>query len=224
MEDSLNIIDLTYEIDPGMLTFTAPWHPKVTIKQLGEIGKEGRETREITMGTHTGTHMDAPRHFVRDGKTIDTITLDRVQGKVTIVDFSSFNDNECVTKEMLKKIQITSKMIFKFGWGKHWGNKKYFDGWPYFTKEAAQYLIDSGVKLVAMDTPSPDCSSIPFGVVCDSQIHKLFLENEIIIIEYLANLDKVTEYDGWRIVALPLKIKGADGSPIRVFIHKNKEE
>lgn len=58
------IVDLTHSIKEGMTTFDAHWHPFVSIKQIGRIGFEGRETREITFGTHTGTHVDAPLHFI----------------------------------------------------------------------------------------------------------------------------------------------------------------
>lgn len=214
------VIDLTHGIEEGMLTFTAPWHPPVSITQLGRIGLEGRETRKIELGTHTGTHMDAPRHFFKNGKTIDEIPLDRMQGEVTIADFSFLKDNEFVTKEMINNVNVTKRMIFKFGWGRYWGNKRFFTGWPFFRKDAAEYLISKGVELIAMDTPSPDDSRTPFGSEEDSQIHKLFLGNDVILVEYLANLESVKEYSGWNIAAIPLRINGADGSPARVFIYK----
>ena len=62
------IIDLTHTIEEGMTTFESSWHPLVSIKQLGRFGFEGRETRKLTMGTHTGTHVDAPLHFIKNGK------------------------------------------------------------------------------------------------------------------------------------------------------------
>ena len=121
---------------------------------------------------------------------------------------------------MLEEIQITKKMLFKFGWGKNWGSKTFYFGYPYFTEDAAKYLISQNVELIAYDAPSPDDSRTKLGSSEDSIIHKIFLENNIILVEYLANLDQIKELNGWSISANPLKIKGGDGSPARVFIFK----
>ena len=92
--------------------------------------------------------------------------------------------------------------------------------YPYFTKDAAEFLVSKNVELVAYDIPSPDDSHTKLGSEFDSQIHKIFLENGIILAEYLANLDKLSTYEGWSIVVLPLKIKNGDGSPARIFLYK----
>ena len=214
------IIDLTYEIEEGMTTFNAPWHPLVSIKQMGRIGMEGRETRKLSFGTHTGTHVDAPLHFIKNGTSIDEIPLQKLIGDITIIDYSNLQENEPITKEMLDENKISKKMLFKFGWGKFWGTKKFYMDYPYFTKEAAEFLVSKNVELIAYDIPSPDNSHTKLGSNDDSQIHKIFLGNGVILVEYLANLDKVTTYDGWSIVVLPLKIKNGDGSPARVFVYK----
>lgn len=214
------IVDLTYNIEEGMITYNAPWHPLVSIKQLGRIGVEGRESREISFGSHTGTHVDAPLHFIKNGKSIDEISLQKLFGEITLVDYSNLKENDTVTKEMLRKIKVTKKMIFKFGWGKYWGTKKFYTNYPHFTIDAAEYLVSKDVELLGYDIPSPDDSRIKLGSVDDSKIHKIFLSNGIVLVEYLANLDKVKDYFGWTIVVMPLKIVGADGSPARVLIFK----
>jgi len=224
--DKMNeIIDLTYDLEEGMITFNAPWHPPFSITQLGRHDFEGRETRKVTFGTHTGTHTDSPLHFIKRGKSIEKIPLDKLIGEVTIVDFSQLGDNEAVTKKMLSDITITKRMLFKFGWGKCWNTKKFYQDYPFFSKEAAEYLVSLNVELIAMDTPSPDDSRIKLsgdvlGSDKDSPIHKIFLSNEVILVEYVANLDKVNDYTGWNIIVLPLRIKGADGSPARICIYK----
>ncbi|HIH22904.1 TPA: cyclase family protein [Candidatus Micrarchaeota archaeon] len=226
-EDQMKkIIDLTHNIEEGMLTFNAYWHTQVSITQMGKIDSEGRETRKLVLGTHTGTHMDAPLHFIRGGGTVDNIQLDKLVGEVTIVDFSALansGSDASVTKEMLEKIQISNRMLFKFGWGKHWNTDRFYKGYPHFTKEAAEYLVSKDVQLIGMDTASPDDGRIKIkevlGTEQDSPVHKIFLKNNTVIVEYL-NLEEVTEYEGWNIAALPLKIKGADGSSSRVILFK----
>jgi len=219
------IIDLTHEIHKEMSTFNVPWHTKVSIKILGQHGKEGRMTREIIMGTHTGTHTDAPLHFIAGGTSIEEITLEKLVGPVTIVNFSDLEENAAITQEMLEKITIGKKMLFKLGWGKYWNTDKFYSSYPFFSKEAAEFLLGRGVEMVAIDTPSPDDSRIKLGgdtlgSDCDSPIHKIFLRAGVILVEYVANLDKLEDYENWNIVVAPLKIKGADGSPSRVFLFK----
>ena len=105
------IIDLTYKIEEGMLTFAAPWHPPVSIKQMGRLNIEGRESRKISFGTHTGTHIDAPLHFIQDGITIDQIPLEKLIGDVTIIDFSNLLKNQAITKEMLEEKPLSKKIL-----------------------------------------------------------------------------------------------------------------
>ena len=219
------IVDLTFVLEEGMTSFQATWHIPFELTQLGRHEVEGRETRKIVLGTHAGTHIDSPLHFVEKGQGIDGISLDKLMGKITIVDCTGLGRGGAVTKEMLTELSITKRMLFKFGWCKYWKTEEYYKDYPFFTKEAAEYLVSQKVELIAMDTPSPDDSRIKLeqgilGTEKDSPIHKLFLRKGVILIEYLANLDKVTEYEGWNISAMPLKIKGADGSPARVCIYR----
>ncbi len=221
----MEIIDLTYTIKEGMTTFSSHWHPIVEITQIGRHGFEGRETRKLVLGTHTGTHMDAPRHFVNDGKTINDITLQQLVGPVDILDFTFLKENEFVSKDMLKGKITKDKIIFKFGWGKYWGTSKFYNDYPFISEEAAKYIIEKDVKLVGLDTASPDDGRIKLeknilGTSKDSPVHKIFLGNEVILVEYLANLEKVDTFDDWNIIVMPLKIENGDGAPVRACIYK----
>lgn len=225
MGKKMRVIDLTYSLEEGMTTFAAPWHPLVQINQLGRHGFEGRETRKISMGTHTGTHVDAPLHFISGGKTIDMLPLEKLVGEVSILDFSHLEENQAVTREMLLDRKIGPRTIVRFGWGKHWGSKKYYAGYPYFSPEAAAYLVEQGVELLGMDTPSPDDSRAKLGGDAqDSPMHKYFLGHEVILMEYLANLEEADENTSWCVAALPLKIRGGDGAPARVCLFTWEEE
>ena len=74
------IVDLTYPIHEGMTTYPTHWHPVVEVTQLGRHGIENRETRKLVLGTHTGTHMDAPLHFIPGGNTIENLDLQKCVG------------------------------------------------------------------------------------------------------------------------------------------------
>lgn len=219
----MQIIDLTYTIEEGMTTFNSYWHPFVEINQIGRHGHEGRETRKVSIGTHTGTHIDAPLHFVKDGLSVDKISLEDLWGDVEIIDFRYLTKGSCITESMLKNEKLGKKVIFNFGWGKYWGSKDFYNDYPYFDIKAAEYLVNNGVKLIGIDTPSPDDSKIildkdSLGSDKDSPIHKIFLENGVLLVEYLANLDKVKDCNNWKIAVMPLKIKNADGAPARVCL------
>jgi arylformamidase len=213
------IIDLTYNINEDMITYPTPWHPKVEIERLGKIEEVGRNTRKIIIGTHTGTHIDAPLHFIENGNSIEKIPLTKLIGEVTIVDFSSMKCNHSISKEDISQIPFSKKILFKFGWEGKWNNMEFYENHPYFSKEAANLLVSKGVELIGYDTPSPD-SSLKNNNEIDSPIHKIFLKNDIILLEYVANLSKIDDFNNWTIVVAPMKIEGSDGSPSRVFIYK----
>lgn len=223
----MEIIDLTYAIQEDMITFDAPWHTKVSITETGKHEDVGRHTQKISLGTHSGTHIDAPLHFIKNGMSVDEIPLQLLIGSVRIVDCSNFSKNQAITKEFLLKVPLSKRMIFYFGWGKYWNTKDYYLDYPFFTHESVYHLIYSGVELIGMDTPSPDDSRIMLnGKILksdqDSPIHKLFLSNGIILLEYLANLENVPDLNDWSIIALPLKLTGGDGSPARVCLIRRR--
>ncbi|MBU1165626.1 cyclase family protein [Candidatus Micrarchaeota archaeon] len=215
------IIDLTHDIEEGMITFNAPWHSQVSVQQLGRIKVEGRETRKLILGSHAGTHIDAPAHFICGGNTIEKIPLNKLVGSVSIFDLTHLKENEPVTKETLEKLGLSKKVLFRFGWGKYWNTPSFYRNYPFFTEDAAHYLISKGVELVGMDTPSPDDSRRKCDASADdSPVHKLLLGHGIILVEYIANLDSVKELDNWNLIAMPLKVRGGDGAPARVCIYK----
>mgnify|MGYP000285561956 CR=1 FL=1 len=220
----MTIIDITYTLEEGMTTFTGFWHFGYEIHQLGRHQHEGRATRKISFGSHTGTHMDAPLHFIENGMTIDQIPMDIMLGPVTIYDLSHLPEDAEVTLDMLDK-PVTERIIFKYGWGKNWTSKKFYVGYPYLSEEVAHHLVEKGVKIIGMDSPSPDNSRISLdnetrGTEADSPIHKILLGNNIIMVEYLANLDKLPDTKDWNWTVMPMKIGGCDGAPVRTCLHR----
>ena len=95
----MNIFDLTHEMEKGMPCFHADWHTAFSSETLGTIESVGRNTKKLTLGSHTGTHMDAPRHFIPDGITITEIPLSTLFGDVTLIDLRSLADDTKVTMQ-----------------------------------------------------------------------------------------------------------------------------
>ncbi len=213
------IIDLTLPIYEGMQTFPVHWHPVVEITQLGRLDVEARETRKMVLGTHTGTHMDAPRHFIEGGKTIDEVSLDILVGPAFICDFShagKFKELMVRDFEEIMGNNRPQRVIMRFDWSDHYNSDSYYSDHPFISADVAQWLVDRGCRLLAMDTPMPDNPKHGKGCETDSPIHKILLGNDVILVEYLTNLRALTRQEVELVVA-PLKVKGGDGAPVRCF-------
>jgi arylformamidase len=214
------MVDLTLPIREGMQTFPTHWHPVVEITQLGRHGLENRETRKLVLGTHTGTHLDAPRHFIPNGATVDQYPLEQLVGMARIVDFSDLEPLREITPELLRtrvgEVTTLPKVILRFDWDKQLGSMRYYSDHPFLSVAAAQWLIDKGCRLVAMDTPQPDNPAHHRHGPVDAPIHKLLLGAHVALVEYLINVSALTVLDVWLVVA-PLLIEGGDGAPVRCF-------
>jgi arylformamidase len=220
----VKIYDLTFDVETGMPNCGTPWHQIVEVSQLGKLETVGRNTQRIVLGSHSGTHMDAPFHFINDGITMDKLDINLMWGKVTVVDMRHKAGGDKVTLSDVKKLEITERMLFAFGWYHNWKTEKYYKGFPYFETSAIDYLISQGLKFIAMDTPSPDDgNAIKIKGEGDSPNHISLLKNGVIIVEYLANTDVLVGGKEYEIVSLPLKIKGSDGSPARVLVKEEDE-
>ena len=213
------IIDLSMILEEGMISFPQPWHPVVEIVQLGRHEIEGRETRKITMGTHTGTHIDAPRHFIPDAPTVDEIPLDQMNGLASVVNLTAFGPGQEVGLSDLEKAlgdRSAERVLLRFDWERMTGSLDYYHKSPYLSEDAAKWLIEKGCKLLGMDTPMPDNPENGRGCTKDSPNHIILLGGGAILVEYMVNLSAI-DRDEVNIIVAPLKVKEGDGAPARVF-------
>lgn len=207
----MKIIDLTMPICEGMTTYPAPWHPFVEITQLARHGIEGRETRKIVLGSHTGTHIDAPRHFIRDGATLDDVPLEDINGMATVLDLTRRRYiTEATLREELGGI-VPERLLLRFDGDALLDSKGYYTDQPWIEPSAAQWLASGGCKLLGMDTPMPD-NPRDAGM----PIHTRLLGQGVILLEYLVNLKSIPTRE-FELIVAPLKIKGGDGAPVRAF-------
>jgi kynurenine formamidase len=212
------LIDLSFPIHEGMTTFPSHWHPMVEVSQLGRHGIEDRESRKLVIGTHTGTHMDAPVHFVRGAATIDKLPLELMTGPAAIADLPAEPKAE-VPLAVLKKAvggRVPRRLLLRWRWSKHWGTLYYYTHAPYLSVEACRWLASSGVKLLGTDTPSVDFHENGWRSSNDCPNHRAMLGKGLFLIEYLNNLDKI-KGRSCQLIAAPLNILGADGAPARVL-------
>lgn len=209
----MNIIDLTYDYVSG-LKGPSVNHPTVKIERMAHWEEKGFNTTSILVGSHLGTHMDAAFHFNPNGFTIEETDLTRCIGDVTIIDARSIGVR-ALTAADLQDVELKERVIVRFGWSKYWNTDKFNDVWPTISEEAARYMAGKGVKLIAVDTISPDPKNQGPGT---SHFHEYWLGQQLIIIENL-NIPDELRLDGeYMFYALPLRIKGADGSPCRAIL------
>jgi arylformamidase len=199
-----------------MMKFNTDWHITAEIREIGTLSAVGRNTSEIRIGSHSGTHIDAASHFIDRGETIENIPLSKLIGPVQIFDFSLLPPDYSLKIHDINKLELSERVIFNFNWSKYWETDRFYRSYPHFSKEAAQYMVNAGVKVLGMDTPSPDDSKIRLLSENDSVIHKLFLSQGVTLIEYLTSLEKLDGGVKWNLCAMPLPISGGDGSPARV--------
>jgi len=206
-------IDLTLTISESIPSF--PGSPKPQFIHWSEIEHEGYNLELLFLSSHTGTHLDAPYHFVKDGLKIDQIPLDRLIGKAILIKLKKMK-NSSITKsdiEMFEKkngkIPCHSSIFFYTEWQKNLNDKNYFTENPGLDISAAEYLASKKINLVGIDSPSIDV-----GTDESFTIHHILSKNDILIVENLTNLNKITSNE-FIFTILPLKLKNATGSPVR---------
>lgn len=205
------IVDLTMTLEEGMVTY--PGHPVVEITQLARFGYEGKETRKLVLGTHTGTHVDAPRHFIEGGKTVEDIHPEVLCGPARLLDFSLYMAD--VSGGMLNMAAdggSVERVLLRFDGDRRLGTFDYYKRQPWLKEDAARWLIDKGCRLVGMDTPMPDSPDHKDTM----PIHKLLLGAGVVIVEYMVNLKSI-QAETFQLVVAPLKVKDGDGAPARCF-------
>lgn len=201
--------DITLELSGDIAVY--PGDPRCSITKLCEIGKgDAVNMSGISLTSHTGTHMDAPAHFIEGGLTVDRIPASTFIGKAKVF--------EIVSKDAIKACDICrldmqkgDVILFKTGNSSFVRDEMFHREYTYIAPDAAEIIAQKGVKMVGIDYMSVDRYDST-----DFEAHKTFLGNGIIIIENIdLNGIKPGEYG---ILALPLKVKGGDGSPARVIL------
>jgi len=219
----MKIIDLTHSIHEGMTTFPVYWHPPVEITQLARHGIENRETRKVVLGTHTGTHIDAPCHFIPGGDTLEKIPLDLLIGPARLLNFApSKPKQEIGIADLSAHLgnEKPERLILRFDWSDYWGTMSFYTQQPFLSEDAAHWLVERGVRLIAMDTPQLDSPDNGRTGPKDSPLHKLLLGAGVVFVECCTNLRQISQTH-LKLVVLPLKLLHADGAPCRAVAIEN---
>jgi kynurenine formamidase len=209
------IIDLTAEIYDNALTM--PMDPKCSVSEHCNLDTLGYNLARITLSTHQGTHLDAPFHFFDEGETVDKISLYKCIVRAIKVDLTYKKPKENISIEDVLKyepfVDRGISLLFYTGWDKLYPKKEFFSDFPYVSKELAQWLAEKKVGLIGLDFPCPNITDWKI-------IHEILLGNSVLIVEGLVNMEELGEGE-FTFFALPLKIRGRDGSPVRAIAIKD---
>tara|TARA_Y100000590_G_scaffold178326_1_gene203475 strand:- start:962 stop:1609 length:648 start_codon:yes stop_codon:yes gene_type:complete len=211
----MKIVDLTLEISENIPTF--PGSPKPNFINWETIEKDGYNLELLFLSSHTGTHIDAPFHFEKRGEKIHQIKPKRLVTEAILIKIRKSSDNS-ISKNVIQKfekkhgkIENGSTVIFHSGWQKNLKKNFYFLKNPGLSVSAAKYLVSKKINLVGIDSPSID-----LGKDGKFPAHHILAKNGILIVENLANLEKIKS-EKFHLIVAPLKLKNATGSPVRAL-------
>jgi kynurenine formamidase len=180
---------------------------------------------QITMNEHSGTHVDAPAHFISDAKPEAHTTIDRVPvasliGRGVRLDCRKYLAGGNLSRDFVESwekdhgaIEARDIVLMNFGWSSRWalrpGHESYVTDWPGVSMEAAEYLLEKEIAALGVDSLSADSPA----ALRTNPIHPRVLERQVLLVENLCNLDRLPDF--FIFLALPLKIRDGSGSPVR---------
>jgi len=211
----MKIIDLTLTVSDEIPTF--PGSPQPSFIPWENVKEDGYNLELLFLSTHTGTHMDAPYHFLEKGAKIHEISLKKLVSEAILIKSKKKSGGSITKTDIQKfekkhgKIVSFSSVIFYTGWQRNLQKKYYFTKNPGLSVSAAKYLASKKINLVGIDSPSID-----LGTDSKFSVHQIFAKKGILIVENLASLEKIKS-SKFHLVVLPLKLKNATGSPVRAI-------
>lgn len=199
-----------------------PEYPRPKFTRMMTPESDPMERRTVThmsMLCHTGTHLDAPMHFVPDGTPVDQIPLSVLVGDALVADFFHKEEAQAITAEELSnelgdEIEPGLRLIIRTGYTtKHWGTEDYYLGGPYLAADAAEWIVAKGFVLCVFDF-------VPDRVLDQSfAVHLTLLGAGIPFVEYPINVEEI-KGKRVRLYVVPMKLQGVDGAPARVFVEE----
>jgi kynurenine formamidase len=212
------IIDVSHAIEDGLVTYKGLPAPSISDYLSREDSRklydEGTEFHigKIEMVANTGTYIDSPFHRFAVGADLADLPIERtanLEGITVRVDTGEHRAIE-IAGDALAGIEGKA-VLFHTGWSKYWNSQRYFDGYPFLTKNTAILLRNSGVALVGIDSLNIDDAND------DSRpVHTILLEAGIPIVEHLTNLHLLPDR-GYRFFATPVKVRAFGSFPVRAF-------
>ena len=207
--------DLTAVLQTHMPVW--PTSPLPVFEPVGLVARDGYAIERVNCLTHTGTHIDAPYHFLEDGPTVDQIPPSELVGRAAVLDLRKDLSGPVIGRDLLERHWPASFrpeiVLLETGWSRERApTRRYLYEFPGLSPDAAAWVADQRIRGIGTDTLGID----PFANE-KFEAHKVLLKRGIWILEALDHLDTLTEDRPYTLVAAPLKIAGASGAMARVF-------
>jgi arylformamidase len=201
----MRVVDLTHPISEDIPVYF-PWHPATVIERTANFKENRCEVRRLSIGTHSGTHIDAPSHVLEGKPTLDQYDPGLWYIDAQVLDFTPRESGKEISKEEISDKLKTKGIgvIIKTGWDVEFGKKDYYKTYPPLSIRAAEFLVEMKVPVVAADTP--------FTL----DVHYVLLSHGIPLVTNLNNTGSLKE-GIVKLITAPLLIKGGDGAPARVL-------
>jgi len=209
-------IDLTWPLSPSVPRISS--FPPPRIKRIARIPEEPLNITELSMIVHIGTHVDSPRHFFNDGPALEDVPLARLMGTGVVWRIDKPLDGMIEAEDFERarpSLAPGDILLLDTGVAEYVGTPDY-DRHPALSVAAAEWLVDKGIKLLAVDTPTPDVPVHKRPRGFDWPVHHALLRDGVLISEQVANARSLAGRRA-EFLFLPLNVVGGDGAPARVL-------
>ncbi|MDZ7671636.1 MAG: cyclase family protein [Halanaerobiales bacterium] len=201
------VYDVSINIKNDMVCF--PGDTPTRKEKTKDINTDGYKLSNISFSVHVGTHVDAPSHFIENGKNINDIKLNYFMGKAQVIEIKN---KQKITKEELTNHEINSeKILFKTKNSSYLKENEFYEDFIYLTLKGAKYLVEKGVHFIGIDYITIE----ELGTT-NFDVHNFLLKNEVIILEGI-DLSEINP-GIYNLTALPLKLNDCEASPVRAVL------
>jgi arylformamidase len=219
----ISLIDLSHAVEHGMVTYKGLPAPIICdyLSREASRARYGPGTEfhigKIEMVANTGTYLDSPFHRYADGMDLSQLPLERLANLDTVV-VRVPDGQRSIGQGWFEHLEVRGKAVLvATGWDRHWRTEQYFEGHPFLTASAAQFLREAGATLVGIDSLNIDDTAD-----LARPVHSVLLDAGIPIVEHLRGLNALPEV-GLRFFAVPTKVKAFGTFPVRAFaLHENQ--
>jgi kynurenine formamidase len=222
----MDLIDLSHRLDSSTQAY--PGDPVFSSCPALTIGKDGCNVAALALGSHTGTHVDAPFHFCADGSRVDALPLSQLVGPAVVVDLTHKRAREAIgvddLREALDGAAGARILLLHTGWDRYWSSPEYHNH-PHLTRAAAEAVVHAGYRVVGIDAFSPDPTAPANGSADTSDTSDDFPAHHVLLGAGCAIAENLTNLGGllsgkWCVNLAPLKVGDGDGAPVRAFAWK----
>jgi arylformamidase len=203
--------DITVTVESGMVHWPGDAEVEVYKSVSMDNGADANVTN-IRMSAHTGTHVDAPLHFMKEGNDVSVLSLDRMIGQARVI---RIHNKKVITLDDILPHTISEgeRILFRtVNSDTEWSKRPFMQDYVYLSTDVANFLVEQKVKTIGVDYLSVAAEEN------GAEVHRILLKNEVLIIEGLL-LNDVDE-GFYEMICLPMKLGGADGAPARVVVRK----